>query len=119
MSDLKQYLSLQSRIDELEKEVERLRRSNDKFKDEMNINHKKELDKAKKQTANWKFKYNKLKNNKSPKVTRTSKAILEMKKIKKDGFEGKAIRQIENVAKNNFMSVTYTKNLWDKVKINE
>lgn len=91
MSDLNEYLTLKNRIEELEKQVKRLKQRN----------------------AEWKCKYKKVAK-KGVLVTRTSKARDDIKRIKQEGFKGTVIAQIKQVAKTHYLSVGHVTDIWYK-----
>lgn len=89
MSDLKQYLSLQSRIDELEKEVERLRRSNEKFKSKMKTIHKGRA-------------FN----------IRVQNVKKDIANIKENDSCGGAVEKINKLSQKNFLPVGLVERIW-------
>ena len=91
MSDLQQYLTLKNLIDELEKEVDRLKKRN----------------------TEWKCKYKKVAK-KGALISRTSKARDEINQIKENGFEGSVISQIRKVSKAHYLCVGYVTDIWYK-----
>lgn len=94
VDDLSEYFSQKQRIEALEKEVQRLKRSN----------------------TGWKYKYYKIREQlgyKKP-LTRTDKALNMIRQIKQDGFNGTVVEQIRTVAKQTFLSVGHVQDLWYK-----
>ena len=92
VNDLSEYLSQKQRIEELEKEVERLKRRN----------------------VEWKHKYYKLKEKHggSKPLTRSEKAVIMINEVKSKGFDGAIIDQIRMIADKTCLSVSHVLDLW-------
>ena len=91
MSDLHEYLTLKNRIEELEKQVSRLKQRN----------------------AEWKCKYKKVAK-KGVLISRTSKARDEINQIKEIGFEGTVTSQIRKVSRTHHLSIGHVTDIWYK-----
>ena len=97
INDLSQYLSDKDRIEQLEKEIVRLKRRN----------------------VEWKCKYKKLHQKFSKRdilLTRTDKALRVIAEIKSKPIEGTVRANVKRIANANFLSVGYVQDLWYKGK---
>lgn len=101
VNDLSEYFSQKQRIESLEKEIVQL---------------EKEVAQLTRRNVEYKHICEKLREklDKKKPLTRGQKAIITIKQLKRDGFEGKTIDQICKVAKRTSLSINYVTDLWYK-----